>query len=210
MSGHELSLASRRNVRNDDRHLEEGHRLLGDLDQLVRSARATAHAAESESQLRALHIASILAEVDLIASAASQRSARQVADGLCPSGAGPALVYLSTGSTYLAGGKGSVTIRFTGNGGTQQFAFASGTTQTSFISAINTFTQAVGVSAAQSVLNTDRVVVASTQMGADGFVRVEQLSNPDLIFSAPLGGQPLDDLKDYGSNPIVLWATGQP
>lgn len=184
--------------------------LLGDLEELIHSARASATDAHRESQTRTERISSILAEVNLVASAASRRSARQIDDELCPSGAGAARVFLSTTSTYAAGGKGSLTIQFTGNVGTQSFTFASGTPQTSIITAINTFTQSLGVSAAQSVLNTDRIVVASTQMGADGFVRVEQLSNPDLIFSEPVGGQPIDDLKDYGSNPIVLWATGQP
>lgn len=184
--------------------------LLGDLEELIHSARASATDAHRESQTRTERISSILAEVNLVASAASRRSARQIDDELCPSGAGAARVFLSTTSTYVAGGKGSLAIQFTGNVGTQSFTFASGTPQTSIITAINTFTQSLGVSAAQSVLNTDRIVVASTQMGADGFVRVEQLSNPDLIFSEPVGGQPIDDLKDYGSNPIVLWATGQP
>ncbi len=183
---------------------------LGELEELIHSARASATDVHRESQARAGRIASILAEVDLVASATSQRSARQVDDGVCPAGAGPARVYLSTTSTYAAGGLGSVSIGFTGNGGTQHFTFASGTPQASIISAINTFTEALGVSAAQSVLNTDRIVVASTQTGPDAFVRVEQLSNPDLIFSEPVGGQPLDDLKDYGSNPIELWATGRP
>ena len=181
---------------------------LGELEELIHSARASATDVHRESQARAGRIASILAEVDLVASATSRRSVRQVDDGVCPAGAGPAFVFLDTGRPD--GNIKSFSILITGNGGSRGFSFVSGTTQPNIITALNTLKDSLGVSAAQSVLNPARISLGSFEAGADGFVRVEQLMGSDLILSAPLGGQPLDDLKDYGSNPIVLWATGQP
>ncbi len=163
---------------------------------------------DRESHRRNRHVTSIVADVDLIASAPSMRSARQMADGPCPAGAGPAFVFLDTARPD--GNIKSFSILITGNGGSRGFSFVSGTTQPNIITALNTLTESLGVSAAQSVLKPARISLGSTEPGADGFVRVEQFMGLDLIFSEPEGGQPLDDLKDYGSNPIVLWATGQP
>ncbi|HWB19530.1 MAG TPA: flagellin, partial [Phycisphaerales bacterium] len=56
-----------------------------------------------------------------------------------------AAIYLSTGASFDNGGNGSVTFEITGKDGVQQFTFASGTTQADIISAINTFSDALGV-----------------------------------------------------------------
>ena len=119
------------------------------------------------------------------------------------------MAYLSTGFFWmLPGGGGPLTIEITGNKGVQQFTFASGTAQADFIPAINAFRDAIGVSAARNLLDKHRLVLASTDIDADGFVRVRQLAGEHhVIFAEPVGGEPLGDLKDYGSNAIVLRAT---
>ncbi|MHC4320217.1 MAG: flagellin N-terminal helical domain-containing protein, partial [Planctomycetota bacterium] len=119
-----------------------------------------------------------------------------------------AQVYLSTAANYSGGGGGSITVEVTGNDGVQQFTFASGTSQASIINAINTFRDAVGVSAAISGGNANRVEFRSTGFGSTDFVRVKELSGPtaDYIFaSAAAGGSnpALDDHKDFGRDAIV-------
>ena len=117
-------------------------------------------------------------------------------------------VFLSTTATYLGDGvTGALTIEVTGNDGVQQFTFASGTTQASIITAINSFKDAVGVSAVQSGANTDRVEMRSLGYGSDSFVRVKELSGPaanDYIFDVATGGTAEEDVKDTGADATVL------
>lgn len=119
-------------------------------------------------------------------------------------------VYLSTAGTLVNGGGGSITLEITGNRGVQQFTFASGTTQANIISAINTFKDAVGVSAAQNGTNTNRVELRSSSFGTDEFVRVKELEGAtdggagSLIFAADTGGTGVEDLKDFGVDATVL------
>ena len=116
-------------------------------------------------------------------------------------------VYLSTAGTFSGNGGGALTIEITGNDGVQQFTFASGTLQASILTAINSFTDAIGVSASISS-NTARVELRSLEYGSEAFVRVKELDGPanmDFIFaSAGAGGSALTDLKDEGVDATVL------
>ncbi len=112
-------------------------------------------------------------------------------------------VYLSTAGTLLNGGNGSITFEFTGADGVQSFTFASGTLQTSIISAINTFSDSIGVSA---VAAADRVEIRSRGYGSSEFVRAKiiQGTSDQLIFDAAAGGTSSTDLKDEGDDATML------
>ncbi len=126
---------------------------------------------------------------------------------MCAAPAAAAVTFLFTSSTYSNGGKGALWIEITGNDGSQQFTFASGTSQSSIIAAINSFTKATGVEAEQSRINPLRVEVRTVETGADSLIRLRVLlDGPDLIFAEPIGGPALGDLKDYGANALVLRA----
>jgi len=116
-------------------------------------------------------------------------------------------VFLSTGTTYVdpAGG-GALTIEITGNDGIQQFTFASNTAQTDIITAINSFKDAMGVSASISS-NANRVELRSVGFGADAFVNVKELAAPaslDFIFASAAAPGGLASLKDVGRDPTLL------
>ncbi len=131
-------------------------------------------------------------------------SARSVTISVLQS-AQTAKVYLSTGATFSNGGSGQVTFEVTGSKGVQQFTFASGTAQSAVVAAINSFSDALGVTA--SAANANRVVLYSSDYGADSFVRMKELSNENstnFVFSAAAGGSSVDDLKDYGRDATVL------
>ncbi|MCH8825001.1 MAG: flagellin [Planctomycetes bacterium] len=118
-------------------------------------------------------------------------------------------VYLSTTGTYTGGpsGGGALTIEITGNDGVQQFTFASGTSQASIITAINSFKDSIGVSAIQNTANTSRVEIHSLGYGSNAFVRVKELDGPDgsdFIFDVETGGSAVTDLKDKGRDATVL------
>jgi len=121
-----------------------------------------------------------------------------------------AAVYLSTGGTLVNGGGGSITIEVTGNQGVQQFTFASGTTQANIITAINSFKDALGVSAAQSTGATDRVELRSTSFGSSQFVRVKEVEGAttggagSVIFDSTTTATGVTDLKDLGQDATVL------
>ncbi len=116
-------------------------------------------------------------------------------------------VWLSTGASFGNGGNGEVTFEITGTKGVQQFTFASGTSQASVISAINSFKDALGVSAAQDTTDTARVVIRSTGYGSDAFARVKELANQgstDFIFASAAETTATDDLKKNGRDATVL------
>lgn len=114
-------------------------------------------------------------------------------------------VYLSTGATFDGGG-GSYTIEITGDKGTQQITIADGATQASIITAINQFTDATGVSAAQNATTTDRVELRSLGFGSDSFVRVKELSGTtsSAVFTVDTGGTGDNDVKDTGRDATLL------
>ena len=189
--------------------LNDNRPLLMDLQELARAARSEARVAANEIQSRQRLIDSTLEDIDRLAATATFQSTRLPDGGLCARTAEPAVAYLSTGFTWvLPDGGGHLTIEITGNKGVQQFTFASNTLQTDIITAINAFKDAIGVSAARNLLDNHRLVLASTDINADGFVRVRQTTEQrHVIFAEPVGGEPLGDLKDYGSDAIVLRAT---
>ena len=115
-------------------------------------------------------------------------------------------VFLSTGANFANGGSGEVSFEITGTKGVQQFTFASGTSQTDILAAVNSFKDSIGVSATVAA-NTSRISINSTGYGADSFVRVKELSNQgptDFIYTAATGGTAVADLKDKGRNATVL------
>lgn len=117
-------------------------------------------------------------------------------------------VFLSTGANFANGGSGEVSFEITGTKGVQQFTFASGTSQTDILAAVNSFKDSIGVSATVAGSNASRISINSTGYGADSFVRVKELSNEgptDFIFTASTaGGTAVSDLKDKGRNATVL------
>jgi flagellin len=116
------------------------------------------------------------------------------------------VVYVSTQATLVNGGDGSITVEITGNDGVQQFTFASGTSQANIISAINTFRDSLGVSAAQNGTDTDRIEVRSVDFGSAEFVRVKVLEGTtnDLLAATEAGATSTNDLKDDGRDATVL------
>ncbi|MHC4220508.1 MAG: flagellin N-terminal helical domain-containing protein, partial [Planctomycetota bacterium] len=118
-----------------------------------------------------------------------------------------AQVFLSTGTAFTSplGTSGSITLEVTGNDGVQQFTFASGTTQASIITAINSFRDAIGVSAGQAGGAANRIEFRSVGYGSAEFVRVKELSGPtaDYIFASAASATALDDLRDIGRDAIV-------
>ncbi|MHC4448030.1 MAG: hypothetical protein ACYSXF_09665, partial [Planctomycetota bacterium] len=190
--------------------LQESRRLLLQVRQEARAVSADARAADKAARLRDGRIRGILGAIDQIAGADRWRSARALADGDCAVPAEPAFAYLSTGFAYDNGGGGSITLQIAGSRGVQQFSFASGTAQIHFISALNSFKGALAVSAVRSPANDRRICLASTEAGPEGYVRVKALAGPGIIFAEPVGGEPLGDFKDYGSNAIVLSVTREP
>ena len=188
--------------------LNDNRRLLMDLQELAHVARSEARVAANDIQSRQRLIDSTLEDIDRLVATATFQSTRLPAGVLCARPAEPAVAYLSTGFTWiLPDGGGPLTIEIAGNKGVQQFTFASNTLQSDIITAINVFTKSIGVTAARDVPDPHRLVLASTESDADGFVRVRQLAGDHVIFAEPVGGEPLGDLKDYGSNAIVLRAT---
>ncbi len=116
-----------------------------------------------------------------------------------------AQVFLSTGGNFDSGNnEGSITIEVTGIDGVQQFTFASGTTQANIITAINSFKDAIGVSATVSAVDA-RVEFRSVGFGSSQFVSVKELNalTNDFIFASAAGGA-LDSHKDSGRDAVVI------
>ena len=199
-------VASRVMPRPAEGALDQTRRLLHQAQDDVRAARAIA--ADPALRMSVRQIESTLAEIERITAASSQQALRALDQEVCVSGQA-AVVFLSTGKVYeSAFGEGSITLEVTGNGGAQQFTFASGTTQANMIVALNSFKVALGVSAAQSQVNPDRVNMSSTRMDIDAFVRIREVDGPleDIIFASAMSMTAHDDLKDWGRNAITLSA----
>ncbi len=117
-----------------------------------------------------------------------------------------AAVYLSTGATMDAQDNGSVTIEVTGMDGVQQFTFASGTAKGDIVSAINTFKDALGVSAALGTIDVNKVAIHSLTYGSDQYVRAKVLDGTtDSIIGAAdtLVDATTTDYKDFGQDASV-------
>ncbi|MFO0829910.1 MAG: flagellin [Phycisphaerales bacterium] len=116
-------------------------------------------------------------------------------------------VFLSTGASFSNGGSGEVTFEITGTKGVQQFTFASGTSQTDIVSAINSFKDALGVSAVQDTTDNTRVNISSVGYGTDAFVRVKELANQaatNFIFASATDTNGTANRKAYGRDATVL------
>lgn len=115
-------------------------------------------------------------------------------------------VFLFTSSQLNNSGAGSITIEVTGNDGVQQFTFASGSTQANIVSAINTFSEALGVSAGVSGADGDYVQLNSTEYGSSQFVRAKVLegTTSSIISTGTPGGSASTDIKDEGRDATVL------
>lgn len=115
-------------------------------------------------------------------------------------------VFLSTTGNVDNAGNGSITVEVTGNAGVQQFTFASGSTQANVINAINTFSEALGVSASQSTDDTNYVQLNSSEYGSSQFVRVKILegTSDNLVSSGTPGAGASTDIKDAGRDALVL------
>jgi flagellin len=113
-------------------------------------------------------------------------------------------VFMSTGASLVNGGNGSITIEGTGNDGVQQFTFASGTTQANIITAVNTFKDALGISAVQSTADTNFVEIRSTGFGASQFARVKVLEGTSDNLLGDDTTADTNDLKDAGTDASVL------
>lgn len=115
-------------------------------------------------------------------------------------------LFLSTGSTFDANDGNTYTIEITGALGTQQFTFASGTTQTAIVSAINTFKGVTGVSAAVDTTDAARLSLRSTSFGSAEFVNVKKLEGDldDAIFESAASTSGSDEDKGFGRDASVL------
>ncbi|MEY3142627.1 MAG: hypothetical protein RLY21_1120 [Planctomycetota bacterium] len=115
-----------------------------------------------------------------------------------------AIVYMSAGATFNNNSQGAVTFEITGNRGSQQFTFASGTTLANVAASINSFGEALGVSATTSG---SLVMIRSTGYGADSFVRMREVSGGatgrDWLRTAPTGTNS-DVVQDAGRNVGML------
>lgn len=116
----------------------------------------------------------------------------------------------STGTVYLldnggalsANGAGQVTFEVAGNDGTQQFSFASGTANSAVVAGLNTFSEAIGVSAS---LSGTEIRMDSTNYGSEQFVRVKQLSDngASQYVSSTGNGAAVGEFKGAGFDATV-------
>ena len=116
------------------------------------------------------------------------------------------VVFVSTNANLVNGGNGSITFEITGSNGVQQFTFASGTSQANISAAINTFKDALGVSAIQNATDNNRIQINATEFGSGEFVRVNVLegTSSNLLAATAGGAVTSQDLKDVGRDATVL------
>jgi flagellin len=88
----------------------------------------------------------------------------------------------------------AVTLEIAGNAGTEQLTFAGSSTNTSIVAAINSLTEATGVTATSGAGNT--ISFKSSNYGSDEFVSVRALSGTFAVTGGTSG-------KDFGSDAAV-------
>ena len=197
-------VASRVTPRHGAGSLDQTRRMLHHVQDEVRAARAVAPNAALQRNLRKTEAA--LAEIARITGVSDWRSLRALDIAICQS-AQTAVVFLSTGRVFSSGtDEGSIAIEVTGNAGSQQFTFASGTSQSNIIVAINSFSNALHVTARSSVVDANRIEFQSFGSSNSDFVRVKELNGlpNDFIFTSALATLALDDHKDFGQSLITL------
>ena len=116
-----------------------------------------------------------------------------------------------TGQVFLSAGTGntlsgtSVTVEVAGSKGIQQFSFASGTTAAQIVTAINTFKEVTGVSAAAS---TTYIKLNSVGFGSNEFVSVKKIAGDSAYDSAintdGTTGTATNDATDNGRDATVV------
>ncbi|MCH2160590.1 MAG: flagellin [Phycisphaerales bacterium] len=143
-------------------------------------------------------------------------SAKLADDGTARSVTIKTMTEAETGVVFLDSGddptgfnnadNGEITLEITGAKGSQQFTFASGTLQSDMITAINSFSDQLGVTAQQASTNTDRIQIESAEYGAEEFVRVKMLNNDgaDIIYDEEAAGTAAADFQDNGLDATVL------
>ena len=118
------------------------------------------------------------------------------------------VMFLSAGGGFDLNNGGQYTIEVTGDKGSQQFTFASGTAVADMETAIDSFSDQIGVAASVSgtVLK-----IESTEFGADSFVRVKELDDSGVntkIYESNADGTinttGTDDGSDNGRDATVL------
>ncbi len=197
-------VASRVTPRHGTSGLDQTRRMLHQVRDEVRAARAVAPNPAIQRNLRKTEAA--LAEIARITGAGDWRALRALDDEICQS-AETAMVFLSTGRNFSSGSnEGSITILVSGIAGSQKFTFASGTSQANFITALNTFRDAIRVSATRSVVDANRIEFRSLGATYSDFVRVKELNGltNDFIFTSALATGALDQHKDFGQSLITL------
>lgn len=117
-----------------------------------------------------------------------------------------------TGVAFLSAGTGnilsgtSLTIEVAGNAGIQQFSFASGTSAADIVSAINSFSDVTGVSAAIDSGSAAYIRLDSTEFGSSQFVSVTKIAG-DAAYDTALnsatatGGS--SNLRDEGRDAAI-------
>ncbi len=189
--------------------LQRSGDLLVELQGLIRSEAAIARDNARRQTARQSEINVALREIDRIAATASRRAFNQLYQEMNAGGIGtpcddPAELYLSTGLTLTNGGSGAISLEIGGNDGVQSFTFVSGTSMASIITAINGFTDEIGVVATQSLENNQRVEFQSTDVGSQQLVMASQLSGPNpIIFAEAIRGRGFFELTDFGFDGIV-------
>jgi hypothetical protein len=116
----------------------------------------------------------------------------------------PATLYLSTG--WHLQGDGSITLEIASNINSQQFTFASGTPIGNIIAAIESFAQypqTLGVQAARSAENEERIELRPFVLGTEGFLSVKQISGRlPIIFSVANGGRGVFEAVALGQDAL--------
>ena len=118
-------------------------------------------------------------------------------------------VYFQTSTQLNNSGNGSITIEITGTKGVQQFTFASGSAIGDVVNAVNTFSDALGVSATIATGTTNastRIELRSQTYGSSEFIRAKVLegTSSDLFATSATAALTSSDLKDFGRDASVL------
>jgi flagellin len=113
-------------------------------------------------------------------------------------------LYLSAGgsSLNLSGSTDRLVLEVAGAKGSREFSFASGTTLSAMVDAINTFTSVTGVVATASGTG---VVLKSDEFGSDQFVSVDVIEHGGINTSASTAG--IYDLNATNENVALSAAT---
>jgi flagellin len=112
-------------------------------------------------------------------------------------------LYLSTGgSLNLSGSSGALfTIEISGNKGSRELSFASGTTNADIVAAINSYTEVTGVTAtAKTSGNTKGIVLKSNDYGTDSFTSVKVINAANFNTNTSNAG--IYDLQAKDNNAI--------